>query len=148
MSKINLNFQEYLELERLSDGSFFPVKNFMKKKDALSVIHRMKFKERIFPLPILLSIQINQYKDLLNNKTAVKLFYKNILVGEIVKPEVFKININNMCKKIFGTVNKKHPGVSFYKNQSGYFIGGKTIIKKKLNMNLENLKCLLQKSKI
>jgi sulfate adenylyltransferase len=133
MPSISLNFQEYLELERLSDNSFFPVKNFMKKKDALSVINKMKFKDKIFPLPILLSIQANQYKDLLNKKVVVKLFYKNILVGEIVNPEVFKININNMCKKIFRTVNKKHPGVNFYKNQSGYFIGGKTTIKRKIN---------------
>ena len=42
MHKIELNFQEYLELERLDDNSFLPVKNFMNKEEAYSVIDNMK----------------------------------------------------------------------------------------------------------
>ena len=133
MHRIDLNFQEYLELERLNDNSFLPVKNFMKKKDAISVINKMVYKNKIFPLPILLSIGFKKYNDLVNNRSTINLFYKNILVGKINDPEVFKIDINKMCKKIFGTVSKKHPGVDFYKNQSGLFVGGKTIFKKKVD---------------
>ena len=132
MHKININFQEYLELERLSDNSFLPVKNFMKKKEAISVINKMRYKNKIFPLPILLSIELKQYNELLMNNSTVNLIYKNILVGKIINPEIFKIDINKMCKKIFGTTNIKHPGVNFYKNQSGLFIGGRTILKRKI----------------
>ena len=121
MHKININFQEYLELERLSDNSFLPVKNFMKKKEAISVINKMRYKNKIFPLPILLSIEPKQYNELLMNNSTVNLIYKNILVGKIINPEIFKIDINKMCKKIFGTTNIKHPGVNFYKNQISNF---------------------------
>jgi len=147
MHRIDINFQEYLELERLSDNSFFPVKNFMKKKDAISVISKMKYKNKIFPLPILLSIQSDKYRDILSDSSTVNLFYKKDLVGKIIKPEVFKIDLIKMCKKIFGTTSLKHPGVIFYKKQSGFFIGGKTIFIKKVNHEFKKFEITPQEVK-
>ena len=147
MHKIELNFHEYLELERLSDNSFLPVKNFMRKKDAISVINKMLYKGKIFPLPVLLPINQNKYDDLKKNNLTINLFFKKILVGQIKKPEVFKINLNQMCKKIFGTTNAQHPGVDFYKKQSGLFVGGKTILKKKINHEFKKFEITPKKVK-
>jgi sulfate adenylyltransferase len=132
MHKIKLNFHEYLELERLDDNSFLPVKNFMKKRDANNVINNMKYKDYIFPLPILLPIDLNKKKELNKNNQNISLFYKKVCVGEIKKPEVFEINLDKMCQKLFGTKNVKHPGVNFYKQKSGFFVGGETFLKKKI----------------
>ena len=132
MIKINLNFQEYLELERLKDGSFFPVNNFMTKNEAINVINNLKFKKNIFPLPILLPISEDCYTKITTKKNTLNLFFKNQLVGKILNPEVFKLDLIDLCKKIFNTTSDKHPGVLFYKNKSNIFVGGKTILLKKV----------------
>jgi len=80
MHKIELNFQEYLELERLDDNSFLPVKNFMNKEEAYSVIDNMKYKNSIFPLPILLPIDFKKKKELTKNNKKVSLFYNKNFV--------------------------------------------------------------------
>ena len=41
MREINLNFNQYLELEKLGTNVFSPVKNFMKKNEFNSVVNKM-----------------------------------------------------------------------------------------------------------
>ena len=62
MKNINLNFNQYLELEKLGNGVFNPVDSFMKKKDFYSVVNRMKYKKKIFPIPIILDITKEEKK--------------------------------------------------------------------------------------
>ena len=81
MTKINLNFNQYLELEKLGSGVFKPVKNFMKKKEFYNVVNKMKFKKEIFPIPIFLDISENKKKKkikkkIINKKKEKKIFQK------------------------------------------------------------------------
>ena len=61
--KINLNFFQYLELEKLGTKVFSPVINFMNKQEFISVVNKMRFK-KIFPLPIILDVKNYKYKKL------------------------------------------------------------------------------------
>ena len=55
--KLNINFDTYLELEKISNGSFAPLNGFMEEKDFYSVCKEMRLSNGIlFPLPILLPI--------------------------------------------------------------------------------------------
>ena len=125
MIKFKLNFRQYLELEKLGFGSFFPVKDFMKKKDVMSVVNRVHYRKKIFPLPIILDLPKMIAKDIKKN-SIVSLYYKNTLVGKIHSPEIFTLNKKKVAQKIFGTNSKLHPGVSSFFNQSKYYLGGKT----------------------
>jgi len=135
MKNINLNFNQYLELEKLGNGVFNPVDSFMKKKDFYSVVNRMKYKKKIFPIPIILDITKEEKKKILNDKKVI-LVFKSKIVGQILNPEIFKCDKKKIVKKIFGTINKKHPGVKEFFDKGDWFIGGKTIFKKNIKHNL------------
>jgi len=87
--KINLNFRQYLELEKLGFGSFLPVKDFMKKKEVLSVVNNQIYRKKIFPLPIILDIEQNIAEKIKTKTKVINLFYKKKLVGKIFNPKIF-----------------------------------------------------------
>ena len=74
--KLNINFDTYLELEKISNGSFAPLNGFMEEKDFYSVCKEMRLSNGIlFPLPILLPISNIEARSIKLND-EVFLFYK------------------------------------------------------------------------
>ncbi len=60
---ININFDSYLELEKIADQVFYPLDGFMTKEDFKSVVNNMRLKNgNIFPLPVLLPIEQKKKK--------------------------------------------------------------------------------------
>ena len=39
---LNINFESYLELEKISNGSFYPLKGFMNEEEFKSVVNEMR----------------------------------------------------------------------------------------------------------
>ncbi len=151
MIRINISFNQYLELEKLGMGVFNPVQDFMKKKEFESVVNKMIYKKKIFPLPIILDL-----KEKINLKKVkkIQLIYDSKLVGEIKNPEIYTCNKKIVVKKIFGTSSLKHPGVKDFILKGKWFIGGKTILKKKIKNDLSKyeifpskVKSIIQKRK-
>ena len=53
--KINIDFDSYLELEKIGIGAFKPLEGFMNEKDFYSVAESMRLVNgKLFPIPILL----------------------------------------------------------------------------------------------
>ena len=125
MSSINLNFYQYNELEKICWKSFFPVQSFMSSKDLKSVINNYYLRDgNFFPLPIFLDIN-DETKKRIKNKDKVDLFFKNKKVGSILIDDIYKIDKQIYCSKIFGTNSMRHPGVNFFINSNEWFVGGK-----------------------
>ena len=71
--KLNINFDSYLELEKISNGSFAPLEGFMEESDFYSVCNNMRLSNgALFPLPILLPIPKFKAKKI---KSNCELFY-------------------------------------------------------------------------
>ena len=101
--KININFDTYLELEKISNGSFYPLKGFMVEKDFYSVSEHMRLSNgRLFPLPILLPITKNMADNIKINE-EVFLYYRKKLVGSVISKSIFKINFLEHLRDLFGT---------------------------------------------
>lgn len=133
MTEINLNFNQYLELEKLGTGVFYPVKNFMTRKEFESVVNYMNFKKKIFPLPIILDVK---NKPKFKKFDKIKLKFNSKEVGEIHNPDFYKCDKIKTVKKIYGTKSLKHPGVEEFFKKGEWFVGGKTIFKNKIKNQL------------
>ena len=151
MIRINISFNQYLELEKLGMGVFNPVQDFMKKKEFDSVVNKMIYKKKIFPLPIILDL-----KEKINLKKVkkIQLIYDSKLVGEIKNPEIYTCNKKNCCKKNIWNFKFK---TSWCKR---FYIKGKMVywrqnnIKKKIKNDLSKyeifpskVKSIIQKRK-
>ena len=74
--KLNINFDNFLELEKISNGSFNPLNGFMEEKDFYSVCKEMRLSNGIlFPIPILLPISDIAAKSIKLND-EISLYYK------------------------------------------------------------------------
>jgi sulfate adenylyltransferase len=136
MSKIELNQNQFFEVDKISNGSYYPLVGFMTEKEFYSVIESFFLPDgQLFSMPIFLDISKKQANKIKLN-SYIKLFYQAVLIGEMFVESMFSCDKKKCAKKIYGTTDSQHPGVnSFYKSNE-VFIGGKVIISKRLEHEL------------
>ena len=61
MNKINITKNQFSDLINLINNVFFPLKNFVTKKEFLEIIDSKKFQNDFFPLPIYFGINKKIY---------------------------------------------------------------------------------------
>ncbi len=121
---LNINFESYLELEKISNGSFFPLKGFMDEKDFNMVANTLRLSNgKLFPIPVLLPLSCNKNQIVKKNE-ILNLIYKDKLVGSIKVRSIFKINFNKYIQKLFNTKDINHPGFKMLKEKGELFIAG------------------------
>ncbi len=122
--KIKINLDTYLELEKIADKVFYPLKGFMTEEDFLSVVKTMRLKnKKIFPLPVLLPITLKDKQNIkLNNKVFLE--YKNVNVAEVYVRSLFNIDFEEFILPLFGTKDRQHPGYKNLLRNGKNFIGG------------------------
>ena len=122
--KLNINFDSYLELEKISDGTFAPLEGFMEERDFHSVCNNMRLSNgAIFPLPILLPIPKLKVKKIKLN-SELFLYFRGEKVGVIIVKSIFSINFYKYIKDLFGTEDLKHPGYRMLQETGNLFVGG------------------------
>ena len=125
--RLNINFDSYLELEKISDGSFAPLEGFMEERDFYSVCDSMRLSNgALFPLPILLPIPKLKVKKIKLNSELL-LYFRGEKVGVIIVKSVFSINFYKHIKDLFGTEDLMHPGYRMLQETGNLFVGGPII---------------------
>ena len=133
-----ISLDSYLELEKIAEKVFFPLKGFMTEKDFISVVEKMRLNNgKLFPIPVLLPVSLKDKKKIEINK-KIFLKYRNIVVGEIIVKSIFSINFKKFINKLFGTDDTKHPGYSNLIKSGKHFIGGPVNLIKKINYKYSN----------
>ena len=55
-----LNYKQYSDFINIANNVFYPLKNFVNKKEFISILEKQKIKNKFFPFPIfLVLIKIN-----------------------------------------------------------------------------------------
>ena len=122
---IKINFDSYLELEKIANGTFYPLKGFMNEEDFHSVVKSMRlFNGKIFPVPVLLPISKILIKNLKKSQ-EIDLVFNKKKVGSLVIESIFKLNVKKYIKNLYGTEDYNHPGYKILLNFGNTFIGGR-----------------------
>lgn len=127
MSSININYDQFLELQKLGIGAFAPLTGFMTKIEFNAVVDELRLPNgAIFPLPVLLDID-NDALKMININRTVNLSFNGEIVGAIDVDDVFTCDRIYASQKIFGTADSSHPGVSHFLSMKEHFIGGQIV---------------------
>ena len=109
---LDINFESYLELEKISNGSFYPLKGFMNEENFKSVVNEMRLTNgKLFPIPVLLPITNNLIKQVKKNEILLPEAEKNSDPSWFGFPITIKENskfkrkdlINHLTKNKIGT---------------------------------------------
>ena len=125
---IEISADQYLEVEKLSLGVFYPLKTFMDKRDFVSCIDNMRLADgQVFPIPIIFDLD-KESAIKLEKENTVELFFQGQHVADMIPTSIYIIDKLDACLKIFGTRDVSHPGVSYFLNLKDYFISGGIIL--------------------
>ena len=136
LKKLIVEKETLMDAEQIAIGTFSPLEGFMKKKDLISVLDNMRLANGvIWPLPIILHADESFARKLKTGKDGEDI----ALAGEdnqiytiLNAEEIYKIDKNEACQKLYGTTDITHPGVKNLMEKSNTLIGGKITLIKKL----------------
>ena len=93
-----------------------------------SVITKMRLSSgEPFTLPVVFDVDKDFAKQA-RTASSVQLIYLGITVGELIPESVYTCDKKVTAKHIYGTDQRKHPGVERFYDSGDWFIGGKTTL--------------------
>ena len=126
MKSLVLNPRQLCDLELLLNGAFHPLNGFLREKDYKSVVKYMRLSNgALWPIPIVLSLEENKYRDYKAAKEIMIQDDNNNSLAILKNIEIYKPNLKKECFNVFGTTDDNHPYVKILlENPDVYYIGG------------------------
>jgi sulfate adenylyltransferase len=123
----NLTKRQICDLELLLIGGFSPLTSFLNQADYKSVVKNMRLSDgSLWPIPITLDIDKQLASSLkLGQKIALR-DQEGFMLAALTLEDIYKPNKITEAKLVYGTVDEKHPAVSYLNHQTkDYYISGK-----------------------
>lgn len=123
---ININQDQYLEIEKICVGAFSPLNAFMNEAEFNSVVNLMRLPSgEPFPIPIIFDIDFEMKKFIVQENVVVDLIFGGEVVAKFWPSDFFQCDRRLAAKKIYGTDSLDHPGVNYFCNLKPVFVGGR-----------------------
>lgn len=127
---IDIDYDDFINLLNICVGFYKPIYNFSDLSDVHSILKNNKmFNNKNWTIPILLRCKLRK-KFKKDQYYIIK--FKNKIVGCFKFKDLFEINKKKFTKKVFGTLNKSHPGVKRFLRSGRLFFDGECYISKEL----------------
>ncbi|MFN2493674.1 MAG: bifunctional sulfate adenylyltransferase/adenylylsulfate kinase [Pyrinomonadaceae bacterium] len=110
LQSIQLSKRSVCDLELLASGAFSPLDRFMNKEDYDRVVDDMRLASgTVFPIPVTLPVDAQLAH--LDRDVALR-DERNDLLGVMTIEEVYEWDLAEVSKRVFGTVDLRHPLVA------------------------------------
>ncbi|MFO7751286.1 MAG: bifunctional sulfate adenylyltransferase/adenylylsulfate kinase [Desulfobacteraceae bacterium] len=126
MPDVILNERQICDFELLVTGVYTPLTGFMKQIDYETVLDRMRLETgELWPIPVCLDISENLAATLEAGQSVVLRDQEGFLLGVMNVEDIWQADIEREAREIYGTLDRKHPGVDYLYSKSGtFYIGG------------------------
>ncbi|MFW9969809.1 MAG: sulfate adenylyltransferase [Candidatus Odinarchaeota archaeon] len=123
--KLSINPETCKVVKNISNGVFSPLEGFMTENEMLSVLDHMRLEnDVIWPFPIVLDVPISFNKKLNISDSIILTDLKDYPIALMRIDDIFNYNKKEFAEKVYGTVDRTHPGVEEVYNQGDLLIGG------------------------
>ena len=122
---IELNRNQYLELEKIGFGAFAPLTGFMDEAQFRAVVEAMRLPSGgVFPLPVVLDID-TAAAECFKHQAQIDLTHQSELVGRLWPSDFYGCDRAETARQVFGTDDASHPGVAYFMALRPVFVGGR-----------------------
>ncbi len=126
--KIPIATRNIFDCEMIANGGFSPLKGFMTKDEAQSVIENVCLSNgTIWSIPILLPINKQDFDTIALGEKILLTDQKGNIVALMKVEDKFELDLENYCKKIYKTTSPDHPGVKTFFENGNRFVGGEIL---------------------
>ena len=123
--RVEIDEETLMDIEQIANGAFSPLEGFMNEKDFISVRDEMKLSNGVvWPLPIILPVT-QDVKNRLTEGESVSLTYNDEVYAILHLEQIYSIDKNMAALKIYGTLDRDHPGVKRFMESGSYALAGK-----------------------
>ena len=116
----------FLDVLQIAQDVYSPLKGFMGQDDLEEVLNNYRLVDgQIWTLPILLQIDEGKWNSL-NEGMTLALKYNNSLESQMTLKidELYKIDLESVAQRWFGTADLEHPGVARLMELGPYVVSG------------------------
>jgi sulfate adenylyltransferase len=123
----DLTSRQLCDLELLMNGGFSPLEGFMGQADYESVCASMRLKNGlIWPMPVVLDLPAEFAKKLKPGASIALRDPEGVMLAALHVKEIWEPNRQSEAENVFGTSDRKHPGVSYVLEKSNaVYVSGK-----------------------
>lgn len=126
MKRLVLDPVELSDLELLANGAFSPLQGFMRSKDYFSVLENDRLAAGwVWTIPITLSIPVEMCGNYREGETVALVSADGGLKGILYVEEIYHRNREREALQVYGTLDRKHPGVRYLMSKGEVLLGGK-----------------------
>lgn len=138
--KIPLTDEDVMDVEQLAVGSYNPLRGFLNEDDFQAVLTNCRLASGLpWSIPVLLHISQTAFSNVRIDDTL-------LLVHEMTGKQValltvedrFKVDLEDSARRLYGTIDRAHPGVQMLLDRSPYAIGGKVTLLERSNHPLKS----------
>ena len=118
--------RQLCDLECLLTEAYHPLVGFLTKEDYDSVCQRMRLANNdLWPIPITLDVSEAFASSLQENEPIILTDDENTPIAILTVTSCWQPNKEQEALLVFGTTNKKHPGVNYLYDKAGtWYLGG------------------------
>ena len=132
--KIKIDSETWKIIKNITFGVFSPLEGFMTQNDAINVLEHMYLESGIaWPFPIVLDSSQNEVSGLKEGDSVILTDIFNKPIALLTIEDIYDYNKKFFAEKVYGTLDKSHPGVNKIFNQKEKLIGGNIYLIKGLS---------------
>jgi len=121
--RITVNQELAGDIQNIATGVFSPLEGFMGKEDFYSVLYRKRLTSGVpWTIPVVLDVS-REEADKLGDEVA--LFYNETPIATFRVEEKYTYDKEELAKEVFGTTDRRHPGVAKVMGLKDVFLGGR-----------------------
>ncbi len=126
LPRVRLNSREVSDLIMLGMGAFSPLQGFIGREDYERVVTEMRLKSGLlWPIPITLSVsreEVDKIKE--GQQIALLDSDNNEVMASMLVEEKYSYDKHKEALQVFGTDDRKHPGIEKIYEQGEVYLGG------------------------
>ena len=123
--KIQTDSETWKVIKNIAFGVFSPLEGFMTENDTLNVLEHMYLENGIaWPFPIVLDSSQNEVSNLKEGDSVILTDIFNNPIALLNIKDIYDYNKKKFAEKVYGTLDRNHPGVNKVFNQKEKLIGG------------------------
>ncbi len=135
--RIEISERVQMDLEQICLGSYSPIDGFMDSENLDSVLNHFTLANGLlWPLPILLDISHEKAKEINGYSSSYLVDHKGEINGMIEISEIYPLDKEKLCRHLYNTYDKEHPGVRHIERMNSHLVAGKVnLFQRALNKN-------------
>ncbi len=135
--RIEITERVQMDLEQICLGSYSPIDGFMDSENLDSVLKKFTLANGLlWPLPILLDISHEKAKEINGYSSSYLVDHKGEINGMIEISEIYPLDKEKLCRHLYNSYDKEHPGVRHIERMNSHLVAGKVnLFQKALNKN-------------